>query len=60
MHYPNHADFRLVESSPRKVVYRWESDKNLRIDRIYERSDMDGYGLTHRTVFTSLRDAPDG
>ncbi|MDA7822025.1 YidC/Oxa1 family insertase periplasmic-domain containing protein [Opitutales bacterium] len=55
---PKPRDFRLVESSPSKIIYRWESDKNLRIDRIYERSDMDGYGLTHRTVFTSLRDAP--
>ncbi|HAF58269.1 MAG TPA: hypothetical protein DCL00_01640, partial [Opitutae bacterium] len=31
---------------------------NLRIDRIYERSQDDGYVLKHRTVFTSLRDVP--
>ena len=55
---PNPRDFRLIESSPNRVVYRWESPGNLSIDRIYERSEVDGYGLIHKTVFRSLRDSP--
>ena len=55
---PNPRDFRLIESSPSRVVYRWESPGNLSIDRIYERSEVDGYGLIHKTVFRSLRDSP--
>ncbi len=55
---PNPRGFRLIESSPSRVVYRWESPGNLSIDRIYERSEADGYGLTHKTVFRSLRDSP--
>ena len=55
---PNPRGFRLIESSPSRVVYRWESPGNLSIDRIYERSEADGYGLIHKTVFRSLRDSP--
>ena len=55
---PNPRDFSLIESSPSRVVYRWESPGNLSIDRIYERSEVDGYGLIHKTVFRSLRDSP--
>ncbi|MAE52527.1 MAG: hypothetical protein CMI20_00245 [Opitutae bacterium] len=55
---PNPRDFQLVEQTDKRVVYRWESESNLRIDRIYERSQDDGYVLKHRTVFTSLRDVP--
>ena len=54
----NPRGFRLIESSPSRVVYRWESPGNLSIDRIYERSEADGYGLIHKTVFRSLRDSP--
>ena len=39
-------------------MYRWESAGNLQIDRIYERTDTDGYGLNHRTIFKSLRKTP--
>jgi YidC/Oxa1 family membrane protein insertase len=53
---PNPRDFQLVEQTDKRVVYRWESESNLRIDRIYERAQNDGYVLKHRTVFTRLRD----
>lgn len=55
---PNPRDFQLLENSAQRVVYRWESPSNLRIDRIYERAQEDGYVLKHRTIFTSLRDVP--
>ncbi len=55
---PNPREFRLLENSPNKVVYRWESAGNLQIDRIYERTNTDGYGLNHRTIFKSLRETP--
>ena len=55
---PNPRGFRLVENSPSRVVYLWESESNLRIERIYERSAEDGYLLKHRTIFTSLREVP--
>ena len=54
----NPRGFRLLENSPDRVVYRWEALGNLQIDRIYERSSNDGYGLKHRTIFKSLRETP--
>ena len=53
---PNKRSFRLIEKSPGRLIYRWESPGYLRIDRIYERAESDGYGLTHRTVFKRLRE----
>jgi len=55
---PNPREFELISSSSNRVVYRWTSKGNLQIDRIYERSEIDGYGLIHKTVFKSLRDTP--
>ena len=55
---PNPRDFNLVESSTNRVVYRWESESNLRIDRVYERALGDGYVVNHKTIFTSLKDVP--
>ena len=55
---PDPRSFRLVENSPNRVTYRWESESNLRIERIYERAQEEGYILKHRTIFTSLRDVP--
>jgi YidC/Oxa1 family membrane protein insertase len=55
---PNPRDFNLVESSANRIVYRWESESNLRIDRVYERALGDGYVVKHKTIFTSLKDVP--
>ncbi len=55
---PNPNGFQIIENTPTRVVYRWESKSNLRIDRIYERQQGDGYIIKHHSVFTSLRDVP--
>lgn len=55
---PNPRDFKIVENTSQRVVYRWESESNLRIDRVYERVKEGGYVLKHRTIFTSLRNVP--
>jgi len=55
---PKTRDFKLIENSPKRVVYRSVSSGDLQIDRIYERSEEDGYVLRHSTIFTSLRNSP--
>jgi YidC/Oxa1 family membrane protein insertase len=55
---PNPRGFKIIEQTPNRVVYRWESDSNLRIDRIFERSSDDGYVIQHRTKFYNLRAVP--
>jgi len=55
---PKPRDFRLIENSPTRVVYRSVSSGDLQIDRIYERLEEDGYVIRHSTIFTSLRSSP--
>ncbi len=55
---PDLRGFKIVENSNNKLVYRWESASNLRIDRIYERTKEEGYVLKHRTIFYNLREVP--
>ncbi len=54
----NPRDFRLIEESDSRVVYRWESSGQLQIDRVYERNEGHGYGLRHKTIVQNLGEAP--
>ena len=55
---PNPREFKIVEENSQRVVFRWKSNTDLQIDRIYERDPSDGYLINHRTIFKNLRNAP--
>ena len=55
---PNPREFKIVEENAQRVVFRWKSNTDLQIDRIYERDPSDGYLIHHRTIFKNLRNAP--
>ena len=55
---PNPREFKIVEENSQRVVFRWKSNTDLQIDRIYERDPSDGYVINHRTIFKNLRNAP--
>ena len=55
---PNPRGFKVIEHTPKRIVFRWVSDSNLRIDRIFERSAADDYVIQHRTKFYNLRTVP--
>jgi YidC/Oxa1 family membrane protein insertase len=55
---PNPREFKIVEENSQRVVFRWKSNSDLQIDRIYERDPSDGYLINHRTIFKNLRNAP--
>ena len=55
---PNPRGFKVIEHTPKRIVFRWESDSNLRIDRIFERSAADDYVIQHSTKFYNLRTVP--
>lgn len=46
--------FDLVEKTPDKVIYRWESGKKLRIERTYARSSGNGYQFDHSILITNI------
>ena len=55
---PNPREFKIVEENSQRIVFRWKSNNDLQIDRIYERDPSDGYLINHRTIFQNLRSAP--
>ncbi len=55
---PNPREFKIVEENSQRIVFRWKSNNDLQIDRIYERDPSDGYLINHRTIFKNLRSAP--
>ena len=55
---PNPREFKIVEENSQRIVFRWKSNNDLQIDRIYERDPSDGYLINHRTIFENLRSAP--
>ena len=55
---PNPREFKIVEENSQRIVFRWRSNNDLQIDRIYERDPSDGYVINHRTIFENLRSAP--
>ena len=55
---PNPREFKIVEENSQRIVFRWKSNNDLQIDRIYERDPSDGYVINHRTIFENLRSAP--
>jgi len=55
---PNPREFKIVEENSQRIVFRWKSNNDLQIDRIYERDPRDGYLINHRTIFKNLRSAP--
>ncbi len=52
--------FELIEKSPDKVIYSWESGKNLRIQRTYTRNPDNGYQFNHSIVITNIGSQPLG
>ncbi|MBC60968.1 MAG: hypothetical protein CMP11_00795 [Zetaproteobacteria bacterium] len=52
--------FELIEKSPDKVIYSWESGKNLRIQRTYTRNPENGYQFNHSIVITNIGSQPLG
>ena len=55
---PNPREFKIVEENSQRIVFRWRSNNDLQIDRIYERDPSEGYVINHRTIFENLRSAP--
>ena len=55
---PNPREFKIVEENSQRIVFRWKSNNDLQIDRIYKRDPSDGYLINHRTIFQNLRSAP--
>ena len=55
---PNPRAFQLIDKSPRKILYRWESPGKLRIDREYVREDNSTYVIDHKTIITNLDPNP--
>ena len=55
---PDPRAFRLIENSPRKVLYRWESPGKLRIEREYLRDSNSTYVFAHQTRITNLGKDP--
>ena len=55
---PNPREFKILEENSQRIVFRWKSNNDLQIDRIYERDPSDGYLINHRTIFKNLRSAP--
>ena len=55
---PNPRDFKLIEHSSTKMVFRWKSNTDLQIDRVYERNPNEGYLVRHRTIFENLKESP--
>ena len=52
--------FELIEKSPDKVIYNWESGKNLRIQRTYSRNPDNRYQFNHSIVITNIGSQPLG
>jgi YidC/Oxa1 family membrane protein insertase len=57
---PDPRAFQLIENSSRKVLYRWESPGELRIEREYLREDNSTYVIDHETRITNLSNIPNG
>ena len=55
---PNPRAFQLIDKTPRKILYRWESPGKLRIDREYVREDNSTYVIDHKTIITNLDPNP--
>jgi len=55
---PKPRDFKVIEETDQKIVFRWNAGADLQIERTYERDPNNGYLLSHRTSFKNLRDAP--
>jgi YidC/Oxa1 family membrane protein insertase len=55
---PDPRAFKLIENSPRKVLYQWELPGKLRIEREYVREVNSTYVIDHKTIITNLDPNP--
>lgn len=51
---PDPRGFRKLSDEPNRVVYVWESNQNLRIERVYLRDENSTYAFKHKIKMTNL------